>query len=1152
MAFAPQIALRDGSGFTQTLTFTTNQEAIFIEGLVDVSTADIQISVNGGAFVSDPTLVKFDLPAFTIPNPDSYPTGLILEPGVNTILIRTIDIIGGVSGASSVKVTKVRAADIATVDPPSGIRVHRRRDAVDILAAIPRDVLGSAGGPTGNNFVGFNFYASVTPGGTSGYYRINENIVTASSDVFEEDLFEIGADSVVWATESRDFVRVRVSEEDSFGNELGVRLDRKYSAIEFTNDLKFSATLQDRTLTKFITFRHIRSGGAGILNEDQFNNVSDADPIFYVVTGVYFDSSTSIEIESPFSQEVLGAPLTIDTAIRDLPGRTQFNVTADFITAIQRVNQEISLVPGSTTRDVSVDPFSSEAERLYFLLDFVHRAQSFLTLIQIDDTNNDGVSDPVEASAYKTALRAALGFTSNTAVQGLIDSAFDKLAGNASKKRLPGRPAVGQAVFYTTSKPLFDVPVPSGTLLATDADATLGVPSVRFRVGGTFILSAANADAFFNFDTKRYELVVDIVAETIGDAGNRPAGQIKSAQGVSGLLVTNTEATVFGNDRESNADLAVRAMLGFISVDTGTEGGYASTTAEQIGVLKAKVIKSGDALMMRDYDDVRRKHIGGKVDIWVQGLRERQVTEKFAFTFEVARDIQCQILDLTNLIFRVQDSRVSPTTPITEILDNIGQSLGVRNVTQGLDYDLTGVTLVDYQTFKLNPLLSGQPVTGIDDVITADYRFRTLNQFKFTFQPVRRVVSVVGEISGTLNSTLGYDLYKIEDPLLEGESTIAGDFLSINQVGGIPSGDSITVNDEQHVLIGFIEEPLLSIGINTKTIRVFNADRSIEYDSPDTTVPDYEIIDGTSTTPVRLVRTSSSDIPNGATVSIDYVHDENFTVNYVINDLLQQLQRTINARRHTTADVIVKQSVQNSVEVETTVQLLPGATRDKADPDIRSNVSIELNRRLIGQGIAQSDLINTVDSTGGVDFQVIPLARMAYADGSRKLRESLSTANVHTSSLDIGGNQVFLLTSALRFPTTDGGGLITEHKGVFQDDEPLTLAESLTAVATGPNQAFIIGSGGASIIGYTDTPTLVADGFVTLASQEAELLRRTANHIVISLSGTDLPPDEPTNHVYAASYVIRGDSGTKDITSSGVEFVDLGNFTITFREATAR
>lgn len=1149
MATAPQIKLRDGSGYTQNLVFTTNQEAVLIEGLVDVNTADIQVSINGAPFVSDSTLVKFDLPNFTIPNPTNYPDGLVLEPGVNVILIRTIDIVGGVSGTSSANITKLRLADVPQVDIPTGIRLRRRRDAVDILAAVPKTILGLFSAPTQNNFRGFNFYASTTPSGTSGYFKINENIVTTEANTFEEDAFTFGTDSTTWVAQTFDQVRIRVTEEDSLGNELAVRLDRSYPTAQYTNNIRFSATLEDVTLTKFIRFRHIRGGGPGIINEDQFAGVVSSDPLFYVVTAIYFDPQTGIEIESPYSQEVLGAPLVIDTAIRDLPGRTQFNVVTDFILAIQRVNAEITLIPGSTTRDVSIDPFSSEAERLYFLLDFVHRAQSFLTLLQIDDANNDGVSDTVEASAYKTALQAALGFTSTSAVQSLIDSAFDKLAGNVSKTRLPGRPAVGQAVFYTPTKPSFDLVVPSGTIVSTDTDASTGTPSVRFRVGGTFVLPAANADAYFNFDTKRYELIVDIVAETIGASGNRSAGQIKNAQGVNGLLVTNTEATVFGNDRESNADLAARSLLGFVSVDTGTEGGYASTSAEQIGVLKAKVVKSGDDLMMRDYDSVRRKHIGGKVDIWVQGLRERQVTEKFAFTFEVARDITCQIIDLPTLTLRVQDSRVTPSTPITEILDNPSQGLGVRNVTQGLDYLLTGVTILDYQTFRLNPALVGQPVTAIDDVITVDYRFRVVNQFKFTFQPVRRVTSVVGEISGALDSTLGYSLFKTDDPLLEGESTISKDYLAINQVGGIPSGNTITVNAEEHVLIGFIEEPLLSIGINTKTIRVFSQDRSIEYDGPEAAAPDFEIIEGTPTTPVRIVRTTGSDIPNGSTVSVDYSHDENFTVTYVINDLLQQLQRTINSRRHVTGDVVVKQAIQNSLEIETTVQLLSGATKDKADPAIRSNVSLELNRRLIGQGIAQSDLIHSIDATSGVDFQVIPLAKMAYADGSRKLRESISSAFQNLTALSIGGNRAFILTTSLKFPTTDGGGLATEHKGVFQDDEAFTLVSDLSTVAGSPRQAFIIGSGGAVITGFTDTATLVADGFTTTEAQQTELLRRTANHVVISLSGADTPPDEPTNHTYAVSYVVRGDKGSKDITSSGVEFIDLGNFTITFREA---
>jgi hypothetical protein len=1143
MVTTPQIKLRDGSGLTTNLVFTTNQEAVVIEGEVGEDAADIQVSVNGAPFVSDPGLVRFDLPSFTVPNLDNYPSGLTLEPGENTILIRTIDIVGGVSGTAVANVTLVSRLDDVGAQIPTAIRVRRRRDAVDILVAKPAQRFATSGVPLPDNFRGFHFYASTSAAGATGYVRINEKLVTAAATVFEETASTISSEAVSWANTELKNLRVRVTDESDTGEELAVRYDRQHDVSIYTNRLRFSTSLEDLSLLEFVSFRHIRSGGPGIINSDLFSGVSDTDPLYYVATAVYFDPATGQEVETPYSQEVLGSPLIIDTAIRELPRREQFQVLLDYIRAIQRVNGEISLLPGSTTRDVSIDPFASEAERLYFLLDFVHKSQSFLTLLQVDDANNDSISDPVDGSSYKVALKAALGLSSNSAVQTLIDAQFDKLAGNMSKRRLPGRPAVGQVTFYTTTKPSFDITIPSGTYVSTNADASLGIPSIRYRVGGTYVLRATQADAYYNFSKKRYELVCDVVAETVGSDGNRPAGQIKNVSGVSGVFVTNEEATVFGSDRESNTDLAARAMLGFVSVDTGTEGGYASTTAEQIGVVKAKVVKSGDALMMRDYDPIRKKHIGGKVDIWVQGLRERQVEEKFAFTFEVARDIVCQILDAATLTFRVQDSRVTPNTPITEILDNLSQGFGVRNASQGLDYDLTGVQILDYQTFRLNAALSTQPVTGIDDVVTADYRFRVVNQFTFSFQPVRRVVSVTGEVSGALSPDAGYQLFKTEDPLLEGESTIAGDYLAINQVGGIPSGASLVVNDERHVLIGSTEEPLASIGINTKTLRVFSADRTVEYDGPDETVPDYEITEGTPTTPLAIVRTASSSIPSGATVSVDYEHDENFTVTYVINDLLQELQRTLNVRRHLTADVVVKQAVQNSVDIETTVQLKGGATKDKADPAIRSSVSLELNQKLIGESTAQSDVISAIEKSEGVAFSSVPMARMAYADGSRKLRETLFSSYAHVSSLDSGGNSAYLLTGALKFPTTNGGGLSTEHRGVFQDDEALTMASSLALVASASGQAYIIGSSGAVITGYSDPATLAAAGFTTAEAQAAELLRRTANHVVVSLA----PPDVPTSHKYAASYVIRGDKGAKDIVTSGIEFADLGSFTLTFR-----
>jgi hypothetical protein len=44
--------------------------------------------------------------------------------------------------------------------------------------------------------------------------------------------------------------------------------------------------------------------------------------------------------------------------------------------------------------------------------------------------------------------------------------------------------------------------------------------------------------------------------------------------------------------------------------------------------------------------------------------------------------------------------------------------------------------------------------------------------------------------------------------------------------------------------------------------------------------------------------------------------------------------------------------------------------------------------------------------------------------------------------------------------------------------------------------------------------------------------------------------DIPLNHVYACSYVIRGDVGPHDIVATAVEFIELGDLTLTFRNAT--
>jgi hypothetical protein len=1161
MATAPQIALRNGLGYTTSLVFSTNESAIVITGTVTVDTVALQISVNGSAFSSDPTLILFDQQTFTIPNPNSYPSGLALALGVNTIAIRAIDILGAVSATSTATVTYVLTVNDVSTLIPTGVRVVRANGSVNIQAIQPNLVSNTATitnpsslvsnpatlvVPPSTTFQGFNFYASTTPGGATGYFLVNQSPVTTPT-VYEEDDVSSAQDIATWDNTTLKNIRIQVTETDNFGNLLNVRFDKSYPAGALGPKLRYSSNLQSYQFNNFISFTHTRSGGTGIINSDQFANVSNSDPLYYVVTAVFFDSVLNQEVETPYSQEVLGTPLTIDTAILDLPGRTAAQITTDYITAIQRVNASVALIPGSTSRDVSIDPFASEAERLWFLLDFIHRSQSFLTLIQIDDTTGNGMPDAVASSPYKSALKAAIGATTDDQTQSLIDTQYDKLAANVDKTRLPGAPAVGQVVIYTPTRPLLDIVIPAGTIVTASADSSQNLPAWPFLIAGSYTLPAENSQAYYNFSTQRYEIVADIVATQAGADGNRSAGTITSISGVAGVSVVNESSTVFGTDVETNEDLAARAMLGFQAVDTGTQGGYALTAASQIGIIKALVVKSGDPLMMRDYDPVRHKHIGGKVDIWVQGVNERNITETFAFTYQLALNIPVEIINISTLVFQVLDSRVTPSTPITEILSGPGQ--GVFNVTQGIAYDLTGATILSYNTFQLNAALPDQPTTHIDDVIEVDYRFQSVNTFTFSYQPVRRIVSVVGEIAGPLDLTHNIIFDQSDDPLITGQSTIATDNLTLVQYNGIPSGSPIQVNNETHVIIGFFQVPLSNVGINTDTIAVYSADRTIEYNGPSSPTPDYDIIQGTPTTPALIIRTATSTIVSGQTVSVDYTHDENFTVTYVINDLLQQLQEVVNTKRHVTADVLVKQAIDNNVNIETTVQLKAGASQSTVDAEIRSAVSIVLNTKLIGQGVAQSNVDGAINDQSGVSFNVLPFATMGYADGSIKLREAVNSAFESVASLDIGGNNAFILTAALENPTTDNGGLPTQTHGVFQDDVQLTNAASLAQVCLAANQGWIIGSEGASILGYSDDATLIAQGFTTPAAILAQRLLLTANHVVVSLSNAGSPADVPTNHVYTVTYIVSGQTGAHDITAAQVEYITLGNFNITYASA---
>ncbi len=1153
MASAPKINFLDGSGVTQSLTITTNLLGLFFSGTVDTNTVDVQININGDGFISDPTLVGLELPVFRVPNLSSYPEGLLLDKGQNTIQLRSIDVFGAVSSVSTIVVTVVNDNEVgSTQSPPTGIRVIRHGSNVEINWVDPTGArsLSNVSVSDPDSPIGYNVYASVGPGGTiSGYLRLNRDIIPSNTStktiVSEVPFFE---ESFDLSDSSGNDLNVFSETVDPANGEVIARKSFVTASLVYTQNFRLRTSVSDLNVEKVYSFVHDRTDGvqSGILNNDVFGSVSDSDPIFYVVTAVYANSSLGTTLESRFSAEISGAPLPLDTNVRGLRIRDRKQVTEDYINEVKRVQPTLALIPGSTIREIHIEPFANEIQKSYFLMDFVHRSKSFAGLLGIDDPGLTGTPRPFALSPYKQQLASALSLNSETAVQTLINGAFDSLAQNFGQTRDGLRSATVIQTFYTEVKPTRDLIVSQNAIVSSSTNSS----APRFRSRGLVRLTYLDAEKFYNPDLRRYEVQVEMVAETSGSVGNLPAGALDTnVTGATGFKTINTVASDFGRDTQSNLDLAESCIRAYTSVDTGTSGGYERIAAGCAGVFEAKVVKSGDKYMMRDYDPVRKKHIGGKVDIYVKGTQERTVVENFAFQFSLANNIRFDVIDPVNLIFRARDSRLTVSNPIQEMLFNPSQNLGLRNYSNlPVDsYDLTGVTIIDYRTIQLNISLP-QPVTTFDDFVEGDYRYRSNNRFTANIQPIRRISSVVGEASGALDPSLGFTLFKTQDPLLEGESTKAEDFVTINQVGNLPNGQPIAVNDEEHVFIGQFLEPLHSVGINIFSIKVYSRDRSVLFNGPDSPNPDYLIVGGSQTKPVNLIRSSDSQIVSGSTISVDYEHDENFKVTYVVNDVLQQLQAKIETTRHVTGDALVKQALENPLSIQTTVQLAKNAVQSVTDDGIRTSLSVLTDGKGIGQSIHQSNIANKMSEVDGVDFIVQPFPRLTLQDGALRVRDELPSDYKVLASLGQFSNSVYILEQDLPFSTIDSGGTSTVHHGVYMDDIIMVMASSLETVSSAPNQSWIIGSKGAVIPGYSDDATLYPL-FITADDVARERLARTANKVVISLDSSSSPADTPLSHSFSATYVVQSDSGAKDIEVSPIEYLTPGSLTITFRQA---
>jgi len=1137
----------------ETVYFSTTLERRFFQGTATQDTVDVQVSINGGGYTSDPDLILFTGTKWTVPNPAADPNGLLLLSGVNTVEVRAVLLSGSVTSAAKATATLIDEATVGIVaTSPTGASVEQLDRAVRV--SVPQ--VDAAG------FQGFNFYASLyAGGGATGYTRVNLNTVTAGvttqtttafatvltdADVLVDSLGNPVADPLYW--------RLTAAQEDGNGAVLQTDLNEAYAVPETARKLRLSGTLSSVENVVVYSFEHNRlatpTSTPPTISVGSFASAMSETPLYYVVTAVYYNASQNVEYESTFSPELVAHPLSITTALGAFPTTSRQDIVRSFITAVHRSNPQIKVEAGSVLRDTVIDPFSSESERLRFVLDFFHRARTPTLLLQVDDPTGSGTSIAVPSSPYKIGLKAAFYLTSDASVQALINSCFDAYASNFGVVRRTSTYAQGEVTFYTTTRPTGSLVIGLGTVVTGGGQ--------QFTTTRAASISFAQLASYYNPVTGRYQVTIPVRAVTAGPSGNVGAGQVRAlVTRIPTLSVTNAAAMFGGDTTESNLALTERVLNTLASVDSGTERGYYQTAAAVPSVVSVSVVGAGNPLMQRDL--YNGQHLGGKVDVWVQGTNLATVTDTFAFTYEVAQDVQFVLAgDPANLTFQAIDPNLSPTNPIIEVLDYPLAGYEFKNATTGEVFDLTGVTITSYNTVQLSTSVA-QPTVTLTDVVLGSYRRRAGVDFVLPRQPVASVTSVVGVVSGTLPAT-AYTLYHPNSPLAYGRSTLAGDYLNISGYSDpttgalIPTGEALTVTSESHVLIGAYPEFLDNLGALYYTIEVWNADKTVQYKGPNDPSGDYDYtIDlGTQTTAVSIRRTETGDIPNGATVLIDYAHDENFVVTYKTNVIVSVAQNAIDEKKHATADVLAKEAVVVPLDIEATLVLGQGQDRSAVDTALRTNLTNFFAQLRLGDAVRQSDIISVMENTAGVSYIVVPLSKLVRQKGSQVVQEVLSTDVAYDStlitSLTTSSALVYIINQELSAATVDGGGAVGDYKGVFQDEVALDLLASdalLTSLGTAAGRAYILGSGGRSITGYSDDTTLIAEGYTTTSQITARRLELTANRVLVSLA----IGDSPTAHTYATTYIVGVDKGAKDVDPGEAECLTLGTLTFTYDEA---